>query len=373
MAIYRKRKNGAWYVRYDLPPDPLTGKRRQRQQSGFRTKGDAERWMRNKQRDIDRGRGILPENLTLEEYLNQWHAAHAPTVKPHTAFTYRRIIDRYVLPHLAGVLLQALTPVMLRAWHQRLAETGLGPGTVHRAHGLLNQALRRAELDGMLPNNPAASSWPRNPKSSRQRNFWSPSEIQRFLAIVDADTTYGLLFKTALLTGLRVGELQAMEWDQVDLQDGRLEVTRTETRTADGKWTIGPPKSPRSQRTLSIPDSLRQQLQRHRVEQATIRLELPGWWNHDRVFCHISGKRFTRHTLRTRLAKLARQADIPVLTMHGLRRSAASWLVALGEHPRAIQDRLGHETIAMSMDLYAEVSNEVQDRLAARLDDALES
>lgn len=371
MASYSQGKDGRWRVRYWLPKDPLSGKRKQqRSPRAFRTKKEAETWYAGERTRLDRQRGITPADMTLADYAELWFQGHAPKIREVTAFNYRRMLDQYILPELGGQVMSRLHAATIEAWHGRLAaDEGLNPNTIHRLHGLLCQILRHATLRGTLAINPAAQCWPAKGERRRRKQPWTPLDVRRFLDVTDQPED--LIFRTAVLTGLRLGELLALEWPDLDLKHGTLSVRRTQTRDRDGRWTVGPPKTPRSERTVVLPSSLVRDLRAHRTRQWEARLAAPGWWPHELVFCYDDGRPFPRTSLRSRIHARCREAGVPEVSMHDLRRTATTWLVAMNVHPRAIQARLGHESVAMSMDVYADVANDVDRQLAAQIDAAL--
>ncbi len=368
MASYSQGKDGRWRVRYWLPKDPVTGKRRQkRHPQPFRTKREAENWYAGERLRLDQQRGIPVDDMTLAAYADLWYQGHAQRVRESTAFNYRRILDHYILPLLGDLLITRLQAAQIEAWHAQLAEEHqLSASTIHRCHGLLFQILRHAHRRRAIADNPADLCWP--PKATRKRReaVWSEADIRRFLAA--ADGSERLVFRAAFLTGLRVGELLALEWPDLDLRRGTLTVRRTQTLNRDGAWTVGPPKTARSGRTLALPSSLVRDIRAHRTRQWEARLAVPGWWPHELVFCHPDGRQIARSSLRTALHNLCDAAGVPRVSMHDLRHAATSWLVALNAHPRVIQARLGHESVSMSMDLYAEVASDVDRALADQLD-----
>lgn len=377
MPYIRQRKDGSWFVRWS-ETDPATGKRRQPIESGFPTEGAAKRWWSRHDADRQRldGTARLGE-LTVAEYYPIWlrgYMSHPPSGRPPREATLHSIelhARLHILPHLGSYRLDRLSKVILRAWHQDLYDKGLAHSTVHRIHGRLSSMLKQAVEDGDLLRNSAASSWPLKARS--ELRFWSVEEIQAVLPYLEADR-FGLLYKTILLTAMRLGEVLALRWANVDIQRSEISIVETESRTRDGGWTIAPPKSAASTRTISVPRSLMTELQRHRHAQIEHRLSYDERWHeHDLVFCAVNGLRQDRSAVRKHLKRRAQAAGVPEITLHGLRRTAATWMVFLNEHPRVIQERLGHESIETTMRLYALVSSQMDREAAQRLDNAMEA
>lgn len=360
MPSYGQRKDGSWWVRWSIT-DPDTHRRRQPTRSGFRTKREAERWWAREVASQDPA--IAGHEKPLMLYARDWLRGRQHQIRPATYMSYEQMLRDHVEPYLGEKAIASITATDLRSWHQQLRDKQLAPGTIHRVHTLLGQILKEAHLDGYIRSNPASRTRPAVPDNDR-RLYLTPEQLQTLLSGAP-DDVYGLLFQTAGYTAMRLGELLALRWENVDWERSAIRVVETQTRRAPNDWITGPPKSRAGYRTIHIPSQLRQALRDHRTTQLEIRLQLGSTWqDHDLVFANMRGRPLDRGTIRSKLSQLCRRLDLPVITMHGLRRSAATWMASLGVHPRVIQERLGHESIETTMRIYAAVSADM-DRAAA--------
>jgi integrase len=223
-AVYKRGSTWTWH--FDVDPDPLTGRRRQRTKGGYPTKKAAEQALGEA---IGRWRaGQLPQRSahTLGHFLeHEWLPAVRPRLRASTWANYRTYTTAYVLPVLGGVKLQALTPVQLNGFYALLLErgrrraasrgrTGLAPKTVRNVHVMLHRALRDAMRWGYLVRNVAEAADPPAARSPEQR-VWSPAQLGAFLAHVHDDRLYALWLLVAT-TGMRRGELAGLRWADVD-------------------------------------------------------------------------------------------------------------------------------------------------------------
>lgn len=380
MAKLQQLPNGRWLLRYELPPDPLTGKRRQRKKT-FASEEEGQAWYAALKARIDASGGVYDDALTLAAFSELWlerqhERMQRGIIRPSTIYFYRNILKNMILPYLGRYRLADLTTEALMAWHDTLArERDHKPSTINRAHGILHHILRDAERRGAVERNVAKDAWPE--MRSTRSDGWTLAETRRFLDWCksepeDIDPAFVLLCHTAVLTGLRVGELLALEWSDLNLRAGTLSVNRTQTRGANGGWLVGPPKTAAGRRTLHLPRDLVARLRQYRSDQFRERLRQPGWWGHDLVFCRMhDGGPFQRAHLSDAVRRCCDLAGVPRVTPHQFRRAAAMLMVALGFHPRVIQARLGHETIAMSMEVYAQVPADL-DAEATRAFDSLD-
>ena len=151
-----------------------------------------------------------------------------------------------------------------------------------------------------------------------------------FLRAADADE-YAALWRLALLTGLRRGELLGLKWEDLDLEKRRLSVRRTYSRAADGNWALGTPKTRGGRRAVALPLSAVDALRAHRRQQAELRLQVGGAY-HDQgfVFATPEGKPLHVNSLLGRFKKLVREAGVPALRFHDLRHTAATLMLAEG-------------------------------------------
>lgn len=362
------KRGVTWTALVDLPRDPVTGKRRQKRISA-KTKKEAERLLNQAINELQNGSYIEPSTATLAEYLDRWLEAAAPTVKPNTIDRYRRIAERKINPVLGSIPLSKLSPLAIQDFYAGLLAGGLSPSTVALHHAILHRALDQAVKWRLIPHNPAnAVDTPRpNPP---EMQTWTAEEARAFLNATAGDK-HAALYVLALHTGMRLGEMIGLRWGDIDFERGTLAVRRTVTHGNAG-LTIGTPKTAAGKRSIALPAPCLAALRSHRAAQAARRLQLgPAWQDGDYVFDrgdgtflhpNVVGKAFQRHVER---------AGLPRIRFHDLRHTAATLMLANGEHPKIVQERLGHSDISMTLNRYSHVSMDMQrdaaDRLAALL------
>ena len=178
------------------------------------------------------------------------------------------------------------------------------------------------------------------------------------------------LFVTAGTLGLRRGELIALRWSDVDLDQDELQVRRTGSRIG-GEYIEGAPKSERSRRAISVPAVLIEELRRHKAAQNAERLELGQHWrDEDRVFASPDSGPTGATTIRKALNRALERAELPHIRFHDLRHSAATSLLSAGGSLKDLQEMLGHSTYSLTADVYAHVLEDQRKATAERLDRA---
>lgn len=365
-TIFR-HKSGRWAVQLSVP-DPITGKRK-RITRYAKTKREAEAIRAELLLALHQGAVLEPAKSSLGEWLKVWLRQKAPSLKPKTLSDYEGILNRHVLPHLGTVRLGELRPPHIRAWHTRLREAGVGERTLHLAHTILQAALEEAELQELIPSNPARKARPAAPKAQGPKHLWTPEEVRLFLEAARHDPLYPLWY-LALAAGLRRGELCGLRWEDYD--PPLLHVRRAVV-SVQGKATLSTPKTARGMRAVFLPPDVREVLEEHRRKQealaASLGLEAPAW-----VFANEAGEPLHPDTLTHRFRALVRAAGLPRARLHDLRHLSASLRLRAGVPVEVVSAELGHHSVAFTLQAYrallkgeqAEHARPLQDLLSPR-------
>jgi integrase len=179
------------------------------------------------------------------------------------------------------------------------------------------------------------------------------------------------LYVVALQSGLRQGELLALRWEDVDLQARSLQVRRTLTRNG-GKLAVGPTKTAKGRRTVKLTQYATEALEGHLARQlAEIDKAGDKWQENGLVFCTGKGTLINPTNLRRRsLAPLLKRANLPPMTFHQLRHTAATTLLLKNVNPKVVSELLGHATIAITLDTYSLVLPNMQHSAVAAMEEA---
>lgn len=352
MGSIDKLPSGHWRARYRDPH----GRARSRT---FHRKRDAELFLETVGADMQRGAWVDPAagRMTLVE----WSDAYLATVvslRPGTVATYRRDLSRYVLPHLGTIPLGRLGPLDIRAWLAEELVRGLAPSSVHRHYRTLRRVLEVAVETELLAKNPCTAVAPPT-VPAREIRFLTAAEVADLAEAVSP--WYRTFIYTAVYTGLRWGELTGLRRKRVDLL--RRTVTVAEQLTAvDGKLVWGEPKTKAGRRTLSISAFLAEKLEDQLSERS-----LPG--ADGLVFPNSAGKpvaapSFTHNVL----SPARRRAGLEGVRFHDLRHTAVALAIAEGAHPKAIQARMGHSSIQVTLDHYGHLFPALDEQIATGLD-----
>ena len=368
-----------WTIKYEGPRDPASGKRRQRWKGGFATKKEAERGLRQALAAMDRGDFIAPTNQTLGDFLLEWLDARALNLRPSTLQGYESKIRGTVIPRIGHVRLQAVDGSSLsRFYADCLGGVGLrrplSTATVRQLHAILGRALRDAERWGRVPKNAARSAdAPRVAgRSITPHRVWSADEALAFGEALGEDPLR-VIYDIALRTGLRRGEILGLTWPDVDFAAKTIRV-RQQVTTDHGRPVITEPKTARSRRCIEVSDDLLASLMRHRRDQAAARLRAGSQWQDcNLIVCTDSGAPVDPNRVSKWFRRRINTTGARPITFHDLRHTHATLLFQAGTSPKVVSERLGHSTVAFTLDTYVHVVPAMDRRAADDLEKLFES
>jgi integrase len=367
----RQRSPGSWEVKYDLGRDPITGKRRVRYATVHGRKSDAQRELRELLRSVDKGQHVAAGKMTVGGWLEQWLAGCRHTVSPKTWQERANYIRLHIAPALASIPISRLGAAQIQGLYSALltdgrvdGKGGLSPQTVKHIDRILHVALDRARKLRLIATNPVDDAEP--PRVERAPVVTlRPEEQAALLAAADGTDLY-LPVLVALGTGLRRGELLGLAWPNVDLDAGLLHVVQVTEETRAGVRIKPQPKTTHGRRSVALPAMVVEALRQHRIVQAEEHLRL-GLGRPDLLFRRwaagpaVFGTAFSRMALRIGL-------DVSI---HDLRHSHITDLLAAGVHPKVVSERAGHSSIAFTLQRYGHVIPGMQEAAARQVDTAL--
>lgn len=361
------KRGETWTAVVDMPPDPATGKRRQKRVTA-RTKREVEQQVAAL---IQAGQSGLTDagKLTVRAFFDRWLEATSPTLRAVTVRRYRDLVRLHVTSVIGNTPLAKLTAAdVQRLYADRLKV--LSPTTVRYVHAVLHHALDDAVKWGLLVRNVADAVEPPQ-KARTEMRVWNAEQVRQVLRAA-ADDPLEALWRLAIYTGMRRGELLAVKWSDLDLDAGALFVQRSLGRGLTARLEEGEPKSRSGRRRIALSPSVVDILRRHRVRQLEHRLALGDAYE-DRgvVFANDTGGHLHPNVLYRRFGALIMRAGVPTIRFHDLRHTSATLLLAEGVHGKIVQERLGHANIAMTLDLYSHVTADMQRQAADALEVAI--
>jgi integrase len=347
-----------------------TEERRRAIKGGFATRMECQAALNKVLSAVEASTYAPLTRITVRAFLlNEWLPTVRGGLRPTTYASYAMLTRQHVIPRLGGLQLQRLTPTAINALYQELAEHGrvrgggpLSASSVRRVHAVLHRACHDAVRWGRLTVNPVDGADP--PKASAEHPdrlaVWTAEQLSAFLGHVSDDRLYAL-WRLLAMTGMRRGEALGLGWDELDLEAASVTIRRAWI-PVDGVAQMSEPKSKRSRRTIGLDSTTLEALRAHAVEQ-------PGWLEGDVaadgfVFTRPDGRPLLPAAVSKAFRGHSRDAMLPPIPLHGLRHTYATLALATGVNPRIVSGRLGHSTVALTLDVYSHVLPQ-QDRQAA--------
>ena len=341
----------AWQARWRDP----AGRQRAK---NFDRKVDAERYLLAMETDKLRGRYTDPRmaRTPLAEWMAEYQATRV-NLGLQTQARDEATVRNHILPSFGPWLIGSIQPVHVAQWVADLDARGYAPATVRKAYQLLAAALDAAVESGLIGRSPCRGVKLPKLETTGEIRFLDASEISHLAAAIDS--RYSAMVLAAAYTGLRFSELRALRADRFDALRRTIRVVASIVESK-GQFYFEEPKSEASRRTVRVPPFLVDVLAAHLATNGD---------DSGLIFSAPGGGPIRRSNFRRRIWLPAVAASVgPPCTFHDLRHSHAALLIAQGEHPKVIQERLGHASIKTTLDTYGHLFEGLDEAAADRLE-----
>jgi integrase len=407
-SVYQRGKK--WAYTFQGKPHPLTGAKEKVRKSGFETEDEAWDAMAEAKRAMANETFVRPSRATVTDFFEAWFPYVRTTTEPTTAANYERDARLYVLPWIGKRLMQDIVPSVVAALYEQLLTggrqgrdtnwemyqlwkavtdakreirpreiadkvgisyagarravrryeagriprpqpPGLAPKTVKTVHIMLSSAMTTAVAWKYISTSPTAAVKPPTVVRKPHRT-WTPEHMTRFLEAARSDGLYGM-WVLAASTGMRRSELGGLRTESLDLDSCTVRMTTTRV-LAGSAVTTGGGKSTRSRRQLALDRYTVATLKAHLRQLEQERADWgSGYQDHGLVFCWEDGRPIYPDTITEQFNKLVDAAGLPLIKLHDLRHSYATIALRSGVHPKIVSSRLGHATVAFTLDVYS--------------------
>jgi integrase len=367
----RERSPGHWAIILDA--QDATGKRKRRWHSFQGTKRQAQIECARLISEMQGGGHVDPSRITVAEFLDRfeqdWVAVH---VSAHSAGRYKGALG-HVRRELGKQQLQKLRPADIASLYASLSRSGLAALTIRLVHCVLHRALGQAKTWAVVRDNVAESVKP-PPAPDQETDMLQPDQARELVERLRGHPLY-MLASLALATGMRRNEMLALRWQDVDLDAGRLTIERSLEQTRTHGIRIKSPKTRKGKRTISLPAHTVTQLREHWRAQQEHRLALgAGRAPADSpVLASFDGKLQSPNAITKAWPVALAKIGASAATLHSLRHTHASMLIASGMDILTISRRLGHSSPTITLGIYGHLIHGTDDRAAAIMEQALGS
>ena len=359
-SVFKRGEGKTWNIKYELPRGADGERKSKMQACPGMTKKEAENELAEIERNIRRGE-YASTTHTVASFFEEWLGLTRPTLKVGTADMYKYVVNAHIIPELGGVKLTKLTPMQVQRFYQRLQEATYrspqGGKSVRNIHALLHKALADAMLWGLLSRNPGDNVV--LPKVEKPEiSTASAHDLQRLIYSLDAYQIWRMPVLISLFTAMRCGEVVALQWQDYDANAHTIAVRRAASQY---KWeiTIKETKNGHA-RVIYLNDAFVQALDAY---AKTAEYHAPT----DFICCNQDGSILPPKTYSKAFAEIRSALGLPI-TLHGLRHTQATLMLADGASPQVVAERLGHRRTSTTMDVYAHVMPHMQKEAVETLD-----
>lgn len=360
----RERKDGRFEVRVTAGFDFSTGKRK-RISYYEKTKADAVRKLQEEEYKIHFRNLVDPTSTKLIDWLRMWLETYMKnSLKQSTYVSYKGYIENHLAPAFQNIKLKDLTPRLLQDFYNyKLNDCGLSPKTISNLHRCLHKAMNQAVLEHFIEYNPCdAVSLPRNDKP--QIEILTREEQQQ-LMFTSYNFRYGIFIRLTLATGIRLGELLGLRWEDIDFRNNMLHIRRTLNRlpkvdyNGTGNSTeivIQEPKTKNSVRSVPVMKVILNELQQWRSVQISDSRTNEGAYNDSGfIVTNETGGYIEPRTFKDYYDEILTAANLGHYTFHALRHTFATRAMEQGMDAKTLSILLGHYSVAFTLDTYTHV------------------
>jgi len=366
MSIYRRGKR--WGV--VIEGERRDGKRARRFIGSFETKSEAQRAERRAKSERDQGIDVAPSSATVSQLMGRYIHLKAAECEERTIERYRELARLHISEPFGSVLIRKLRPLAVQEHYARLLRSGLSARTVHHVHALFRAAFAWGVSKELLARSPFVAVEGPVVRPTEAHHL-TPEEVDAILDAAEGTRWHGPL-SLSIATAARRGEIIALRWDAVDLVAAVVTI-QSSMSDAGGKLRLKGTKSGRSRR-IPLSETAVRALRSRRSQMLQDRLLAgPAYEDGGYVFADALGRSLVPDALTKAFKRFADKVGVPDATLHTLRHSAASWLLADGVDIRTVQAILGHSVASTTLNIYAHAVSGLQAKAVSSIDEKLEA
>lgn len=363
MKGYVRKRGKVYAYTVDIGKDPITGKRKQKSKSGFKTKKEAQSALAELIASVEKGTYVEKRKTKFREFAEEFlYKIYKNKVKPSTFERTETVMKFHVFPFVKEMDIQDINAFLVHDFLEEKRKEDYSSSYIHRINETIKMVLRAAFKQGVIEKDIAASI--DNPRIERKEmNVWTIQQVKDFLRQAK-HSRYYVVFFLAAYTGMRKGEILGLQWDDVDFDKRTIRVNKTLYKVKN-EFVLAEPKTTSSIRHIYMDDDILRALRKHKVQQNLEKMRYGGvYQDHNLVFPKEDGTFLTPSAVNCTFLKYLKRFNLPRIRFHDLRHTHATILLEMGVHPKVVSDRLGHKSIKTTLDIYSHVSTSLQKDLS---------
>lgn len=365
---YSNSKGKLYRFRVYAGIDATTGKKKYIKRSGFKTKAQAKKELVKLEYEIANGGHFKPvEVRKFRDVYDLWIEQYRLTVKESTAFNARRTFKK-ILPVLGSYDLDKLSIAICQREINNWAKNS--PGTVKLIKVYASMIFEYAIKLGLTDKNPFKSIVIPRLQKKEKVNFLDADQLREFLTLAQKQgIKQYTAFRLLAYSGMRIGEMLALTWDDVNFSDNTIDVNKTQSKNEKGNLIVSDPKTMASKRVLDMDLETMQILKRWKVQQASYLLTcgINAMDKGQLVFSNQHNKLAQLQTVRKWCDKILQAGNLPHITLHGFRHTHATLLFSAGASVKEVQNRLGHSDVTTTLNIYTHLTRQDQKETIQKL------
>ena len=342
------------------------GSRKKVEKVGGDTRPEAEAALRKVLSDIDEtGQYFLGTDTRVKQYLDFWMEEYVKlNLKYNTYENYRFTIKNHINGYLGKKKLTDLSPALLQNFINAEFKKGYSKKTMTITHSVLKNALNMAVYPwGLIKQNPMLyvkiPKYEARPTTKKDLKIISLEDFDHMLEITPEGHPFYIPLNIGFYTGMRVGEVCGLTWDDVDFSNGTITVEKQMVKN-DGAWVYGTPKTSSSNRTIFIGQTLLAILKKHKKQQLENRMKYGKLYIDPNAVCtKEDGELVTPSVVKWNTRRISNALSLS-FNFHSLRHTHATLLLENGAKMKEISERLGHSRISITMDTYSHVTDKMR-------------
>ena len=357
-----QRQDGRYVARY-------TDSMNKRVQKVFGELAECQEWLKKELEYKEKGNFNVPSQITVDAWFDYWINIKKYSVREGTINAYIVRYNGSIKPFIGEKKLRSVTNIDCQKIMCTMAEKGYKNNTIGLAKFVLFSLLEYAYMSDVIQKNPCNKLVKSNIGKKPTERMAMTLREQRILCETIKGTRYELHYRFALQTGLRVGELEGLQWQDIDFYRRMLKVERAVKLGNDCSMYVGEPKSKSGYRKIPLTEEAIKILRMQKERNSQIKVVDFGW--NDHIFLSEKGKPVKGNTYDGNLRLMCDRAHIPRVSMHILRHTFATRCIEAGMMPKTLQIILGHSDLAMTMDRYVHITDEQSSREMDRISSLL--
>lgn len=347
MPVYKDEQRNSWYCKCNYKD--WLGESKSKMKRGFATKKEALQWERE---FLERQSASM--DMKFSSFVEVYFTDKEPRLKERSIMTKRILIETKILPYFGDKKMNEITAVDIIKWQNALLNQEYKPTYLRMIQNQMTAIFNHAERFYQLKENPCKKVDKMGRANAKGLNFWTKEEYEVFIqGFTESEEMYRIIFQMLFWLGCRVGELLALTSEDIDLENGMVSISKTYFRRNRTDY-ITSPKTESSNRKITIPDFLQKELQRFLNRQYGLTAE-------ERIFP------ITDRAIQKKMKQKTELSKLKPIRVHDLRHSHIALLIEKGMQPLVIAQRVGHDSVNTTMNIYGHLYPNKQKQVADML------